>query len=70
MVKSMIEDLKNLELVEKSSNDILIDCLLQRSKCRTYVPVLKRQKCGKLILGIVRYIYINNKHFREFGGAN
>lgn len=46
MIKSMLDDLLSIEKDKNSSDCSMINKLVQGSKSKKYVPLMKRQKCG------------------------
>lgn len=52
MVRSMFNDTQGLLLKVASdvdiADDVLTDCLIQGTRSKTYIPLLKRPKCGML----------------------
>lgn len=53
MMKHMLDSLKSLLLTiasndENNAGEALTDCLIQGTKSKKYIPLLKRQKCGEL----------------------
>lgn len=49
MIKCMLFNLETLRDNKCDRDQTLIDCLMQGSKTRKYVPLMQRQKSGKAI---------------------
>lgn len=58
MIKSMLLELEKLKKnsEDNSSDNFLTECLLQGTKSKKYVPLMERQKSGKIITTTVLVI--------------
>lgn len=51
MIQSMVRDTQELLVIAsdtKISDETLTNCLIQGTKSKKYIPLLKRPKCGKM----------------------